>query len=90
MNEIRCYMSVLKWGLMDNKCCVCVFLSPTAPLAFLKNPVLLVPFSTPSWRAPIALPTHPNDFRKRDFLEEALEYATTELPFLSFQLDSVW
>lgn len=69
--------------------CVCVFLSPIAPLAFLKNPVLLLPFSTSSWRTPIPLPTHPNDFGKRDFLEEALEYATTELPSLSLQLDSV-
>ena len=73
MNEIRCYMSVLKWGLMDNKCsvcvcvCVCVFLSPIAPLVFLKNPVLLVPFFTRSWRAPSPLPTHPNNFGKRDF-----------------------
>lgn len=31
-NKIRCYMSVLKWCLVDNKCSVSAFVSPTTPL----------------------------------------------------------
>lgn len=51
-NEIRCYMSVLKWCLVDNKCSVSAFVSPTTPLPSLQNPVFLTPFPTCSWRTP--------------------------------------